>query len=348
MIKVALIRGKFLNNFESQNYIFDKNKIELTAVSSLFPIHKSFPFPVIKFPSIADLGNYRLTRYLSNRLMGDNQMLFGLEKIADDFDIFHTADPHYYYSFQLARLRKKGLIKKLIVTSWETIPFNNESVKKKQGIKRFVLKQADIFICYTNKAKEVLIREGVDENKIEVVRLGVDLNRFKIANRKTQGQAKINILFAGRNVSEKGLEDLEKAIVGLVDISLTIASNIPYEKMPEIYQNADILVMPSRKTKTWEEQYGMVLVEAMASGLPVIAYDSGAISEVLSGSGILVGEGDIGSLRENIIKLTKDKELRLKIGKMERKRVEQEFDSKKTAQKIKTIYENNCGDNREK
>ena len=44
MIKVALVRGKYLNNFEGQNYIFDKRKIAVTGFSSLFPLHKKFPF----------------------------------------------------------------------------------------------------------------------------------------------------------------------------------------------------------------------------------------------------------------------------------------------------------------
>ena len=180
MIKVALVRGKYLNNFEGQNYIFNKKEIELTGISSLCPIHGNFPFPLIKLPSLADLGNSRLLKFVTNRTLGDGQILFGLEKLVDEFDIFHTADPHYYYSYQLAKLKERGLIKKLIVTSWEIIPFNNETVKKKKEIKRFVLKQADYFICYTNKAKECLIKEGVDERKIEVVRLGVDLDKFKI------------------------------------------------------------------------------------------------------------------------------------------------------------------------
>lgn len=343
MIKVALVRGKYLNNFEGQNYIFNDNKIELTGISSLFPIHKSFPFPIMKFPSIADLGNSKLVRFISNHLIGDSQVLFGLIKIVDKFDIFHTADPHYYYSYQLAKLREKELIKKLIVTSWETIPFNNESVSNKKKMKHYVLRNADLFICHTNKAKEALIKEGVDEKKIEVIRLGVDLNKFKINNSVVHPG--IKILFAGRNVKEKGLNDLRWSIKGLNYVNLKIANNIPYQKMAEVYQKADILAVPSKKTKTWEEQYGMVLVEAMASGLPVIAYDTGAISEILGNAGVLIKDGDIRSLRKNIIKLAKNKELRLKIGKMERRRAEEMFDAKSTVQKLKEIYENICGNN---
>jgi len=342
MIKVALVRGKYLNNFEGQNYNFNKKEIELTGISSFFPIHHNFPFPIIKLPSLADLGNNRLLKFAANRILGDSQMLFGLEKLAEKFDIFHTADPHYYYSYQLARLRKKRLIKKLIVTSWETIPFNNERIKKKREIKRFVLKQADYFICYTSKAKECLIKEGVDKRKIEVVRLGVDLDKFKIRNLKfkntSQNAKSINVLFAGRMVKEKGIDDLKKAIVNLPDVNLIVANSINYQEMPRVYNQADILIMPSKKTKTWEEQYGMVLVEAMASGLPIVAYDTGAISEVLGETGIMVKENDIVFLIRNLKKLISDKDLRTKIGRIERKRAKLEFDSIKTNKKITEIY----------
>ena len=140
MIKVCLVRGKYLNNFEGQNYLFNPKEIKLTAASTYFPIHRRYLFPVRKFLSPADFPWFsRGVKYLGNRLLGDAQALLGLEKVANQFDIFHSADPHYYYSYQLAKLRKKNLIKNLIVTSWETIPFNNESLERKKEIKYFTI-----------------------------------------------------------------------------------------------------------------------------------------------------------------------------------------------------------------
>ncbi len=332
MIKVALVRGKYLNNFEGQNYLFKPNKVKITGISSYYPIHNNFPFKSIKLFSLSDINLGRFGKVLFNRLLGDSQILFGLEKIAPNFDILHTADPHYYYSYQLAKLRKSKLIKKLIVTSWETIPFNNETVERKKIIKYFTLKYSDYFICYTNMAKDCLIIEGVDENKIEVVRLGVDLKRFKVSHfakaswDKQNSKIKtINILFVGSLVEEKGVLDLYEAyknikfqmssrlnrdqinlkIIGDGPLRTTLVNNIKsdklqnsisidqksYEEMPKVYRDADVFVLPSKKTKTWEEQYGMVLIEAMASGLPVVAYDTGAISELVDDVGLLVKEG---------------------------------------------------------
>jgi glycosyltransferase involved in cell wall biosynthesis len=67
---------------------------------------------------------------------------------------------------------------------------------------------------------------------------------------------------------------------------------VPYDEMPALYRSATSLVLGSLPTRGWEEQFGMVLVEAMASGTPVVATDSGAIPEVLGSYGALVRPGD--------------------------------------------------------
>lgn len=212
MIKVAWMRGRYLNNFEGQNYSFFSKKIKITGISSLSPLDEKVNFPVIKLPSLSDLQRYSFLdkpiKFLANRIIGDSQILFGLEKYANQFDIFHTADPHYYYTYQVANLRLKKLIRCLLVTSWETIPFNNESIFQKQRIKKLSLRAADGFICYTKKAKETLIIENVKPEKINLVRLGVDLERFQP---KKGVNNQLTILFVGRLVEEKGVTDLLEA-----------------------------------------------------------------------------------------------------------------------------------------
>jgi len=379
MIKICLVRGKYLNNFEGQNYLFGKNDIQLTAVSSLFPLNRNFPFPVKKLVSPVDFPLFgREIKYFANRLLGDSQFLIGLEQLAGRFDIFHAADAHYYYSYQLAKLRQKNLIKKLLLTSWETIPFNNESVYKKKQIKYFTLKNTDHFISHTDKAKNALIKEGIDNNKISMIRLGIDLTRFKPKIDKTTRlrnfvkKNNITLLFVGRLVEEKGILDLYKAFKKIShfakasrdkqNIKLKIIGDGPlknkiqylinkdkltnsvsleikdYKEMSQVYQKADIFVLPAKRTKTWEEQYGMVLVEAMASGLPIVAYNTGAIAEIVEDAGILIREGDSEKLVTTINRLIEVGGLRVKLGKMGRRRAEVMFDAGKTAKKITEIY----------
>src|SRR6185295_4106754 len=66
---------------------------------------------------------------------------------------------------------------------------------------------------------------------------------------------------------------------------------VPYDEMPRLHRSASALVLASLPTKSWEEQFGMVLAESMAAGTPIIACDSGAIPEVLDGQGDLVPAG---------------------------------------------------------
>src|SRR5258708_1315102 len=136
MIRVAFVRGKYLNISEGQNFIFNsKDAVKLTGISSQKPLHDSLPFPTIKLTSLSANFEGRIPRIVANRTIGDIQNLKGLEELASRFDAFHSADPHYYYSYQLARMRAQGRIKTLISTWCETIPFNNESTYAKKRIK---------------------------------------------------------------------------------------------------------------------------------------------------------------------------------------------------------------------
>lgn len=382
-MKILLVRGAFLNRFEGQNFEPLAKKYQLIGIASKTPIDKQFNFPVETFFSPYDLvrrsGRFagRLLRGLFNRTLADSHFLFGLKnyvKKNGPFDIAHVAETYYGYDLQAINLKKEGFIKKVVSTCWETIAFNNETVAKKKRIKEKVRSGIDLFICPTERARQALIKEDVEQNKIKVIRLGVELKKFKSKNKKGKidGTAKnFTILFVGRLVEEKGVMDLYNAFVKIKNSKLkakdynlklkiigegplkqsidlrvrgdclrsfvTIVTKL-YGEMPQVYQDSDILVLPSKKTKTWEEQYGMVLVEAMASGLPIVAYKSGAIPEVLGDVGLLVGEGDIEGLKKAILSLVEDKRLKTKLGRRGRSRAEDKFNRLKIAKKLEKIY----------
>jgi glycosyltransferase involved in cell wall biosynthesis len=79
--------------------------------------------------------------------------------------------------------------------------------------------------------------------------------------------------------------------LGIAD-AVEFRATVPYDEMPSLYASAACLVLASIPVKGWEEQFGMVLVEAMAAGTPVVASDSGAMPEVLDGAGRLVRPND--------------------------------------------------------
>ena len=66
--------------------------------------------------------------------------------------------------------------------------------------------------------------------------------------------------------------------------AVEVRSFVPYEEMPTLYAGASCMVLASLPQMHWEEQFGMVLAEAMAASLPVVASTSGAIPEVVGPS----------------------------------------------------------------
>lgn len=368
-MKISFVRGAYLNNFEGQNFDFTHQKsFDFRGYSSLFPLDQHVPFSLVKLPSPADIPlAQKAVRFIANRTWGDAQLLLGLENHIALSDIVHTADPHYYYSYQAALLRQKGKIQKLVTTWWETIPFNNEGTAAKKKIKQFAMQHTDQFVCYAERAKQCLLDEGVDTNKIIVIPLGVDLTKFYSA---VASNAAPTILFVGRLVEEKGIRDLYDAFLKIrkqgITAKLRIVGSGPlekelqnriledrledavvmekrtYQEMPGIYREADIFCVPSKKTKTWEEQYGMVFIEAMASGLPIVTYRTGAIPEIVHGCAVFAEKESSASLASALMKIITEKELGAKLGTMGRERALSRFDAKKTALEIAKLYTTLC------
>ena len=76
--------------------------------------------------------------------------------------------------------------------------------------------------------------------------------------------------------------------------------------MPDVYPDFDMLVLPSLTRPNWKEQFGRVLIEAMACGVPVIGSDSGEIPNVIGDAGLIFPEGNIPALRDSIAGLLVD------------------------------------------
>jgi glycosyltransferase involved in cell wall biosynthesis len=156
--------------------------------------------------------------------------------------------------------------------------------------------------------------------------------------------------YAGRLVAEKGLDLLIDAAAGLERVALRFVGNGPlreelerrardrrvvlqvdttvkHEEMAAAYASFDVLVLPSRTTPTWVEQFGRVLVEALTCGVPVVGSDSGEIPWVigLTGGGLVFPEDDVGALREALVRLRDSPALRRALAQRGRERSRAEF-----------------------
>jgi glycosyltransferase involved in cell wall biosynthesis len=239
----------------------------------------------------------------------------GLRELLAGADIVHAAEIGTWFSAQAAKL-KRELGFRLVLTVWETIAWRDAyRWPRERGYRRAVLPAVDLCLAATERAKDALLLEGVAADRVEVSPPGIDLERFAAASRDAGGY----VLSAGRLVWEKGHQDVLRAFALLretrPDLRLLIVGDgpergrlesyarelgvaaefratVPYDEMPALYAGAEALVLASLPTKGWEEQFGMVLIEAMAAGTPVVACASGAIPEVLGGAGTLVEPGD--------------------------------------------------------
>ncbi len=328
-MKVAVVRGAFANPYELQNFEGLGKDFRVTVFGSRKAKIKPVNLPFAQLFSPYDLfGRNRFARGIANRILVDSHYLLGLENRLRGYDIAHTAETYYRYTQQCLNVKKKGYVKKVVCTVWENIPFNNEGIPGRKAFKKRAFREIDLFLAVTEQAKQALIAEGCNEKKIKVLMPGIDTGRFVPGKRDGK-----TVVYVGRNVFEKGIGDLPKS--GR-DYTVKIISSRPYSAMPQVYKKADIFVLPSRETETWKEQYGMVLLEAMAAGLPIVTTGTGAIREVAGDAAIYSNPQDLG---KTLTKLVKDKNERAKRGKMSRERAEKLFDRKIFASKLEKIYE---------
>src|SRR5919202_5168937 len=171
--------------------------------------------------------------------------------------------------------------------------------------------------------------------------------------------------FVGRLVAAKGLGVLLEALAGLdgawelrvvgtgearaeaeaLAQRLGIAQRVvflgqqPSTAMPAIMRRFDVLVGPSPTTPRWKEQFGRMLVEAMACGVSVIGSDSGEIPNVIGDAGIVVPEGDSAALRTAIARLRDDTTARRDLAERGRARVLALFTQEAVARRTHAVYQ---------
>jgi len=112
--------------------------------------------------------------------------------------------------------------------------------------------------------------------------------------------------------------------------------------MPAQYAAMDVLTLPSRTCPNWKEQFGRVLIEAMACGVPVVGSDSGAIPSVIGDAGLVFPEGNAVALRDHLAALRDDVALRRSLGERGRQRVLACFTQERIAAQTVALYRALC------
>lgn len=325
--RVVLLRGYQANPWDLRPWELLRDRFDvsvLVTASNEFET-SSIPVPVESVGSLRDrLPRGRVGRALAYAA-GDRYR--GLEEALQGADLVHAAELHTWFSAQAAELRGK-LGFKLALTVWETIPaLNAYRWPRERGYRRRVLEAADVLLPATERAGRALRLEGVDPARVRICYPGIDTRRFAAGDGRSAPGAGAEhlILSPGRLVWEKGHQDVIRAVAALqrglvgsappvrllivgsgpeekrlkrhtrelgVQDRVEFRSSVPYDEMPSLYRQASVTVLASLPRRGWEEQFGMVLAEAMASGTSIVAARSGAIPEVVGGEATLFDPGD--------------------------------------------------------
>jgi glycosyltransferase involved in cell wall biosynthesis len=232
---------------------------------------------------------------------------------------------------------------------------------------REMARKANRVIAVSAAVATTLQAMGLSAQQIAVIPNGVDLTRFEGRTEPGRTRAILGIkagermlLGVGRLAPEKGFDVLIEAFTSmhprLPDVRLVIAGEGPEAPqlkvlaeatgnrvlfvghMPDtvpLFEAADIVVAPSR-----QEGQGIVPLEAMAAGRPVIASRVGGLVETIveGRTGLLVPSDDVHALAEALKNLLQDAERRAEMGAAGRHRVRQEYSLQTQLQKIEAIY----------
>lgn len=229
------------------------------------------------------------------------------------------------------------------------------------------LGKADLIIANSDSLKASLSqRFPRHAGKIHKVHLGVDTGRFKPASRRAAGTAPFRVLFAGRVIPRKGVPVMIRAMrlvrreygtAGLTVVGggkpgymrelkrlarsnrvpVRFTGKIPHHAIHRQFRQADCFVCPSQE----HEAFGLVNVEAMASGLPVVASNIGGIHEIVKhgANGYLVNAYHKPEEHAKwILQLARNRELAAKMSKRARQDALERFSWKQTAAKLMGIY----------
>ncbi|MBN1219224.1 MAG: glycosyltransferase [Anaerolineae bacterium] len=192
--------------------------------------------------------------------------------------------------------------------------------------------------------------------------------KYRLARRPSQPSLAIG--YVGWLIEEKGLEILLQAaqkLVGPWTIQIlgegpdrprlekmvqwlglggrvTFDQKMPTHHLPHYFSGLDVLVLPSLSRANWKEQFGRVLIEAMACDVITVGARSGAIPEVIGDAGLTFAEGSVEELRAQLQRLLDDIELREELRRKGRQRVVQNYTQAAVAQNTVKVYREILGE----
>lgn len=212
---------------------------------------------------------------------------------------------------------------------------------------RWVLKSSDLVFCTSKATRDFLVnRKGLDKNKIKhcpYAVSGLDQQQLELGIKARQKNKRVKLVFVGNDFERKGgsilvnlhqeffAESSELHIFSSSAPDLSSAKNIyQYRNVDNttlvrgFLPGMDVFVLP-----TSFDQSPIAIIEAMAVALPVVAYNTGGIGELIEDevTGCIIEKSDITALRKKIQLLVDDSALRLRMGREGHSKFKAQFDA---------------------
>lgn len=335
--------------------ILKKNKVDVSVITNKMKEKNDSNLQIYEIKGIKDpLFKLNLSPVITKKMV----------KILKDFDVVHCH--HAFARLPLAGIRVADKINIPSILTTHTVSLFPDANylwhPLSYGYPRYRLQIVKVkeVIAVSRSAKTFI--EYFTDKKITIIPNGVDVKRFYPRNKAGNNERPV-ISYVGRLVPKKGVHILIRAMKNIVkkypDALLIIGGKgkmktflssyaktiglkenvrflgyIPENKLPEFYSSSDVFVLPS----ITGESFGVTLLEAMASGTPVVGTNVGGIPEVIHDSGLVVESGDPKKLAHAVITLLDDENLRKKFGRKARGRVEEKYSWDEIGKKIINVY----------
>jgi glycosyltransferase involved in cell wall biosynthesis len=261
-------------------------------------------------------------------------------------DVVHVDEEPYNLATFLAIRQALAAGSKPLFFTWQNLlrryppPFS--------WMERYAYARCPVAIVGNAEAADVLRKKGYRGETPVIPQFGVDPELFSpVPDGERVRDRPFTIGYVGRMTPEKGIDVLLQAAARLsgewrlrmvgsgplrdtiplraaelrIGARVTVEPWVASTEVPNVMRQLDAVAVPSLTTSAWKEQFGRVLTDAMACGVPVVGSDSGEIPTVIGDGGLVTPEGDSAALSAALSRLQASRDLRPQLGERGRARV---------------------------